>query len=288
MGNVSPRTVITANPESLHRLFSPIRMTNNIWRNRNLISQMTWREIASRYKGSYLGMLWSLINPLLLLVIFTFVFSVVFKAKWGISVSENRVEFALALFCGLLIFNVFSESINRAPGLILTNQNYVKKVIFPLEILPVTIVFSSFFHMLVSLGIFLLGVIIFMGTIHWTIVFFPLIAVSLLSLTLGLTWLLSSIGVFIRDVGYTVGFLTTALFFLTPIFYPISAVPTNFQIFIKLNPLSVIMENNRRILMWGHLPDWTWLFAVVLFSFVIMVLGYGFFMKSKRAFADVI
>jgi lipopolysaccharide transport system permease protein len=253
-----------------------------------LISQMTWREIASRYKGSYLGMLWSLINPLLLLVIFTFVFSVVFKAKWGISVSENRVEFALALFCGLLIFNVFSESINRAPGLILTNQNYVKKVIFPLEILPVTIVFSSFFHMLVSLGIFLLGVIIFMGTIHWTIVFFPLIAVSLLSLTLGLTWLLSSIGVFIRDVGYTVGFLTTALFFLTPIFYPISAVPTNFQIFIKLNPLSVIMENNRRILMWGHLPDWTWLFAVVLFSFVIMVLGYGFFMKSKRAFADVI
>jgi lipopolysaccharide transport system permease protein len=263
-------------------------MARNIWRNRDLIGQMTWREIAGRYKGSYLGMLWSLITPLLLLVIFTFVFSVIFKAKWGISVSESRVEFALALFCGLIVFNVFSESINRAPGLILTNQNYVKKVIFPLEILPITIVFSSFFHMLVSLGIFLLGVMIFMGTIHWTAVFFPLIVISLLSLTLGFTWFLSSIGVFIRDVGYTVGFLTTALFFLTPIFYPISAAPKDFQIFIKLNPLSVIMENNRRILMWGHPPDWIWLFAVVFFSLVIMVLGYGFFMKSKRAFADVI
>ena len=142
--------------------------------------------------------------------------------------------------------------------------------------------------MLISLGILLIGVAIFMGTFHWTILFFPLIVVSLLSLTLGVTWFLSSVGVFIRDINYTVGFVTTALFFLTPIFYPISAAPSPFQIFIKMNPLSVVIENNRLILMWGSPPDWIWMFAVCIFSAVIMVLGYGFFMKSKRAFADVI
>jgi lipopolysaccharide transport system permease protein len=164
----------------------------------------------------------------------------------------------------------------------------VKKTIFPLEILPITIVLSSFFHLLISLGILLFAVFIFMGMIHWTIFYLPLIILSLLSLTLGLTWFLAFLGVFIRDIGYVVGFLTTALFFLTPVFYPISAVPQDFQLLMRLNPLSVIVEENRRILMWGQPPDWFWLGMVILFSLTVMLLGYGFFMKSKRAFADVI
>lgn len=244
--------------------------------------------MAGRYKGSYLGFLWSLINPLLLLVIFTFVFSVIFKAKWGISVSESKVEFALTLFCGLVVFNLFSECLNRAPGSILANPNYVRRTVFPLEILPITILLSSLIHMLISLGVLVLGILIFLRIVHWTIIYLPLILFSLMALTLGLTWALSSLGVFIRDIGYVVGFFMTGLFFLTPIFYPISAVPENFQILMKLNPLSVIVECNRRALIWGQPPDWLWLGTETLLSLVIMFLGYGFFMKSKRAFADVI
>jgi lipopolysaccharide transport system permease protein len=286
--NIYTRTTLTAEPESLYKFFDPIRMAKNIWKHRYLISQMTWQDIAGRYKGSFLGLLWSLINPFLLLVIFTFVFSTIFKAKWGISVSESRVEFALTLFCGLVMFNLFTECINRAPSSILANPNYVKKTVFPLEILPITIVLSSFFHLLISLGILLFGVLAFMRVIHWTIIYLPLIIISLLSLTLGLTWFLSSFGVFVRDIGYIVGFFTTALFFLTPIFYPISAVPKTYQVFMRLNPLSVIVECNRRVTMWGQPPDWIWLGIVGSVSLLLMFLGYGFFMKSKRAFADVI
>jgi lipopolysaccharide transport system permease protein len=127
-----------------------------------------------------------------------------------------------------------------------------------------------------------------MHVFHWTIIYLPLIIISLLSFTLGLTWFLSSVGVFVRDIGYVVGFLTTALFFLTPIFYPISAVPESYQFFMRLNPLSVIIECNRRVTMWGQPPDWIWLGIVGCVSLLLMLLGYGFFMKSKRAFADVI
>jgi lipopolysaccharide transport system permease protein len=288
MENPVRYNTITASPVGLRSLFSPIKMIKNLWEHRDLISQITKREIAGRYKGSYLGILWSVVNPLLLLIIFTFVFSVIFRAKWGISVSESKVEFALTLFCGMVVFNLFSECLNRAPGLILANPNYVKKTILPLEILPVSLILSSFIHMLISLVILLIGVLIFMGVIHWTIIYLPFIIISFLPLTLGLTWFLSSLGVFIRDIGYAVGFFTNALLFLTPIFYPISAVPESVREFMKLNPLSVIIECNRRILMWGKPPDWPWLGVVCLFSLAVMLLGYGFFVKSKRAFADVV
>ena len=288
MENPVRYNTITASPVGLRSLFSPIKMIKNLWEHRDLISQITKREIAGRYKGSYLGILWSVVNPLLLLIIFTFVFSVIFRAKWGISVSESKVEFALTLFCGMVVFNLFSECLNRAPGLILANPNYVKKTILPLEILPVSLILSSFIHMLISLVILLIGVLIFMGVIHWTIIYLPFIIISFLPLTLGLTWFLSSLGVFIRDIRYAVGFFTNALLFLTPIFYPISAVPESVREFMKLNPLSVIIECNRRILMWGKPPDWPWLGVVCLFSLAVMLLGYGFFVKSKRAFADVV
>jgi lipopolysaccharide transport system permease protein len=288
MKNSVRYNTITASPASLRSLFHPKKMIKNLWEHRDLIRQITKREIAGRYKGSYLGILWSVVNPLLLLIIFTFVFSVIFRAKWGISASESRVEFALTLFCGMVVFNLFSECLNRAPGLILANPNYVKKTILPLEILPLSLILSSFVHMLISLVILLIGVLIFMGVIHWTIIYLPFIIISLLPLTLGLMWFLSSLGVFIRDMGYAVGFFINVLLFLTPIFYPISAVPESVREFMKLNPLSVIIECNRRILMWGKPPDWPWLGVVCLFSWAVMLLGYGFFVKSKRAFADVI
>jgi lipopolysaccharide transport system permease protein len=279
---------ITPRPEGLANLFNPFRIIGNLWAQRDLIRQITRREIAGRYRGSYLGLLWSLLNPLLLLAIFTFVFSVIFNAKWGISPSEGKVEFALAMFCGLVLFNHFSECVNRAPGSILANPNFVKKTVFPLEILPLAIFLSSLLHMLISLGILIGGILIILGAIHWTIIYLPLILIPLLCLNLGLGWFLASLGVFVRDVSYAMGFFTNALFFLTPIFYPITAVPKFFQNLMRLNPLSVIVENNRRILMWGQSPDWSWWGIVLIFSLAVLIFGYGFFMKSKRAFADVV
>ena len=288
MGNHSSFKVVTAQPESLPRVFNPVRLGRMLWTHRNLIRQLTWWDVASRYKGSYLGLLWSLLNPLLLLAIFTFVFSVIFQAKWGVSASESRLEFALTLFCGLAVFNFLSESLNRAPGAILAHPNYVKKTPFPLEIIPLANVLSALFHMLISLGILILGVLIFMRIFPWTLVFVPILLFFLLSLTLGLTWLISSLGVFIRDMNYAVGFLTAALLFLSPIFFPINAVPKDFQVIMLGNPLSAYMEASRRIFLWGQPPDWLWLGEVGLFSFAVLIFGYGFFMKSKRAFADVI
>ena len=288
MGNNSSFKVVTAQPESLPRIFNPVRLGRTLWVHRSLIRQLTWWEVARRYKGSYLGLLWALLNPLLLLAIFTFVFSVIFKAKWGVAISESRLEFALTLFCGLAVFNFLSESLNNAPGAILAHPNYVKKTPFPLEIIPLANVLSSLIHMLVSLGILVMGVLIFMKIFPWTLIFVPVLLFLLLSLTLGLTWLISSLGVFIRDMNYAVGFFTAALLFLSPIFFPITAVPKDFQFIMLVNPLSAYMEASRRIFLWGQSPNWLWLGEAGLFSIAILIFGYGFFMKSKRAFADVI
>lgn len=263
-------------------------MVRNIGEHRSLIRQMTWREIAARYKNSYLGFVWSFLNPLLLLVVFTFVFSIVFKAKWGKGITESKTEFALTLFSGLVIFNFFSECMNRAPTLVLAYSNYVKRTRFPAEILPVVVVLSSLVHLFISAGLLLLSLLFFLRIFSWTIVFFPVIVLFLTALALGLSWLLSSLGVFIRDIGHLVGFLMTSLFFLTPIFYPIAAVPGQFQIFMKLNPLSVVVESSRQVLIWGSPPDWAWLGGMGVLSFGVLVFGYGFFMKSKRAISDVV
>jgi lipopolysaccharide transport system permease protein len=279
---------ITSKPDRLFHHFSPVRMVKNLWLHRDLIGQITLREIMGRYRGSYLGSFWAIINPILLLGIFTFVFSVIFQAKWGGSVSDSKEEFALTLFCGLIIYNAFSECLNRAPGLILGNASYVKKTNFPVEILPVTVVLSACFNMLIGFLILIGGILIFLGFIRWTILYLPLVVFAVLILTLGLTWFISSLGVFIRDICNLIPFFTMALFFLTPIFYPITAVPPGFQALMSLNPLSVIIENNRRILMGGQSPDWRWFSGVILLSAMVMVAGYGFFIKSKRAFADVI
>jgi len=223
-----------------------------------------------------------------MLAVLTFVFSVVLKAKWGISTHESKTEFAMTLFCGMIAFNLFSECLNRATGLIIANPNYVKKVVFPMEILPVYVLLSSFIHLLISMGILFLGILIFFHRIPWTVLYLPLVLIPLLFLSLGLAWFFASIGVFIRDIGNTVGFLTTLLFFMTPIFYPISALPKSLQIVIRLNPLTVIVEDFRRVMIWGQPPDWGWYGLLVFISVMALISGYAWFMKSKKGFADVI
>lgn len=256
--------------------------------NFSLINQFIKRDISSRYKGSYLGIFWSFITPILMLIIYTFVFSVIFKARWGEGVETSKFEFALILFSGLIVFNIFSEVVSKAPSLIISNVNYVKKVVFPLEILPIVSIGAALFHALISIGILIVGILLAFGTINWTIIFFPIVIFPMLLMMLGLAWLLASLGVFIRDIGQIVGVVIPALMFLSPIFYPISAIPEDLQFLYYFNPISYVVEDTRRILIYGDMPHWNWILYETIVGFIVMYLGYKWFEKTRKGFADVI
>lgn len=273
----------TAQPTSLPSLLK------SFWRNRQLIAQMTRREVVGRYRGSIMGLAWSFFNPVLMLTVYTFVFSEVFKTRWGgPGGDESKTQFAIVLFVGMIVLGLFSEVVNRAPALILSNVNYVKKVVFPLEILPVVAMGAALFHMLISLCVLLAAFLLFNGYLQWTAVFIPFVLLPLIVLTLGLGWMLASIGVFLRDVGQTIGIITTILMFLSPVFYPISAVPERFRSFIMANPLTFIIEQAREVLVWGRTPDWLGLGTYLLVACAIAWVGYGWFQKTRKGFADVL
>lgn len=261
----------------------------SLWRNRQLIVQMTKREVVGRYKGSAFGLAWSFFNPVFMLVVYTFVFSEIFKSRWGgVGGDDSKTQFAVVLFVGMIVLSLFSEVLNRAPSLILGNVNYVKKVVFPLEILPVIATGAALFHSLVSLGVLLVAFALFNGYLHWTAIFTPLVLLPLVILTTGLAWMLASLGVFLRDVGQTIGIITTVLMFLSPVFYPVTAVPEQFQSFILANPLTFIIEQAREVLIWGHLPNWLGLGAYTLAATAIAWAGYAWFQKTRKGFADVL
>lgn len=262
-------------------------LTRSLLSQRNLIRQMARREVVGRYRGSFLGLFWSLVNPMLLLGVYTFVFSVVFKARWGASYEGGQFEFATVLFCGLIVFTFFSECVSRAPGLILTNPNYVKKVIFPLEILPWTVAASALFHACVS-TLILLAVVALTGQVHWTTVFLPLLWAPLVLLVVGLSWLLASLGVFVRDINQVVGFVLTAMLFLSPIFYPVSALPESMQPVLLANPLTFVIEQSRGAVLWGKMPDWQGLGLYTLAALGVAWGGFAWFQRTRHGFADVL
>ncbi len=281
------KKTITAHGESVAGYLNPLRMATHLWQHKGLIRQLAYREVTARYKGSFLGIGWSFLQPLMMLGVYTFVFSVVFNARWGVQQAEGRGGFALTLFMGLITYGIFSEMVNGAPNLVLGNVNYVKKVVFPLEILPVVRLLSVLVNALFSLVILFAGLLLIQHSIPWTVVALPLAWLPLLLFSLGCGYFLASLGVFIRDVGATVGVVTTMLFFLTPIFYPIQAVPERFRILNGINPIAVFVENARRVTVWGTWPDWSGLTISAVFSLMICLFGFVWFMKSKRAFADV-
>ena len=263
-------------------------LAKSLWRNRQLVVQMIRREVAGRYKGSIMGLAWSFLNPVFMLAVYTFVFSVVFKARWGIGGDESKTQFALVLFVGMIVHGLFAEVLNRAPGLILGNVNYVKKVVFPLEILPVISMGAALFHSIINLGVLLIAFILFNGYLHWTAIFTPLVLLPLVILTLGLAWILASLGVFLRDVGQTIGIITTVMMFLAPVFYPITALPEEFRPWLMANPLTFIIEQAREVLIWGRLPDWTGLGIYTFAATAVAWVGYAWFQKTRKGFADVL
>ncbi|EIV6644747.1 ABC transporter permease [Klebsiella aerogenes] len=266
---------------------SPWEIVRTFVRHRKLIINLTRREITGRYKGSLFGILWSFFNPIFMLVVYTFVFSFIFNARWSVE-STSKAEFALVLFAGLIVFNFFSECAIKAPGTILSNVNYVKKVIFPLEILPIVNALSVLFHACVSISVWLIFYIIEIGFPHVTVLLFPIFLLPLFVFVLGIGWLLSSLGVFLRDVGQLISIFVTALMFLSPIFYPVTAIPEKYRPLLNLNPLAPAISQFREIFYWGTIPSMstyaTYLFGCALFAWF----GFIVFQKTRKGFADVL
>jgi lipopolysaccharide transport system permease protein len=261
----------------------------SLWRNRELIAQMIKREMVGRYKGSALGFAWSFFNPVFTLTVYTFVFSVVLKSHWGAGADETKTQFAVVLFVGMIVHGLFAEVTNRAPSLILSNVNYVKKVIFfPLEILPVVSMGAALFQSLISLSVLIAVFALSNSYVHWTTICIPLVLLPLVFLTLGFAWMLASLGVFLRDVGQTIGIITMAMMFLSPVFYPVTALPAAFRPWLMANPLTFIIEQAREVLIWGHPPDWIGLGIYILAAIATAWAGYFWFQKTRKGFADVL
>ncbi len=267
---------------------SLIQLTRSLWCHRELIMRMTKREVIGRYKGSIMGIMWSFINPLFMLSVYTFVFSVVFKARWGTNGGENKAQFAMVLFVGMIVHGLFAEVLNRAPSLIVSNVNFVKKVLFPLEVLPVVTMAASLFQAFVNLVVLQIAYLLFNGSINWTVVFIPIVLLPLVLVTLGFGWIMASLGVFLRDVEQTMVIVTMVMMFLSPVFYPLSALPENLRPWIMANPLTFIIEQSRDVLIWGRQPD---LLGITAYTFVatgVVWLGYAWFQKTRQGFADVL
>nr|UPO64809.1 ABC transporter permease [Vibrio fluvialis] len=260
-----------------------------LFKNWELTKELTIRNISERYKGSVLGSLWSIINPLLMLSVYTFFFSVVFNARWGGSgVTDSKAEFAIILFSGLMLFNFFSECINKAPFLVLSNVNYVKKIVFPLEILAWVNVLSGMANFLIAFIIWLVFYLFVFGVPHLTIFLFPFILLPLFLLLIGFSWLLSSICVYIRDIGQLIPPLTSILLFMSPIFYALKMIPESYRFIFMINPITPIVEQARQVLIYGeniNIISWGWSMILSLFIFYF---GFVCFSKIKNGFADVL
>lgn len=252
-----------------------------------LIYQLTKREVIGRYKGSMLGILWSFVNPLLMLSVYTLFFSVILKVRWG-GQPQSRSEFAMLLFIGLILHGFIAECINRAPGLVTGNVNYVKKVVFPIGILPIVSCCSALFHWFISLLVLALALLVLDHGISPT---FPLILVVMIPLVLyalGISWVLASLGVYLRDVNQVVGVFSQVLLFVSPVFFPITNIPEQYRAVFLANPLTTIIEQARQVVIFGAMPDFMVLAAQAGIALVFCLLGLLFFRKTRRGFADVL
>ena len=259
------------------------------WRYAGLIGQFARREFDARYRQSFLGALWAFLTPLLMLGVYTLVFRFVFKLRWGIGGDESDLAFALRLFAGLAVFNFFAECVNRAPRLILDQPHLVKKVIFPLEILPWINAVAALANLAVSLLLLLLfGAWEQGGLPPLTVLALPLVWLPLLPLCVGLGWMLAAVGTYVRDVGQVLGMLVSLLMFLSPVFFPVEALPAAVRPWMFLNPLALTMTQTRQVLLDGIWPDWPALALHLLACCSLALLGALFFRTARKGFADVV
>jgi lipopolysaccharide transport system permease protein len=275
--------------QEILRLAHPRQLLRSLTAHHELLRQLTRREILGRYRGSYLGVAWALLTPLASLAVYTFVFTYVFEARWGDTAAGRDLgSFAVTLFTGMVAYNLFGESLVNSPYAITRNPNFVTKVVFPLEILPATLVGAATFHSFIGMAIVILASVAVGGHVSGTILYLPLVYIPLVALTAGVSWAVAALGVFLRDIGHMAGVAVQLLFFLTPILYPVSALPESVQPWMRLNPLATIVEDFRRVILWSEPPDWPWFCLSLVGSIAVMIAGYTCFMSLRRAFADVL
>ena len=258
------------------------------YRSRSLLWQFARREVLGRYRGSLLGLTWSFLTPLLMLGVYSFVFVGVFRATWPGAASGGGLEFALQIFAGLLVFNLFAEVTSKAPNLITEQPNLVKKVIFPIELLTWVTVLSGLFHLLISVASLLVVLLLARGGLPVTALALPLVLLPFLPFLLGLGWFLSALGVFVRDVGQVMTMVVSLIMFMSPVFYSLNTLDVRWQFWMRLNPLTLIIEQVRLVVLQGQWPAWEALALYAFLSCVFAAAGAVFFQSTRSGFADVL
>lgn len=254
---------------------------------RHLTLEVTKREVLGRYRGASFGLLWSLINPFLMLVVYTLAFGYILKSRWP-GYSGGTTEFALILYVGLIVHGALAECMIRAPGLILANSNLVTRVVFPLHVLPWTVMLSSLFHMLANAVIFLLLSLLVRGHAPWTIIMLPLVWMPMMVLAVAISLFLAALGAYLRDIGQVMAALVTAMLFLSSAIIPVSSLPERYRIVFQLNPLTFIIDQSREVAFFGHTPDWKGLLIYLSIAVAMTFAAHAFFQKARRGFADVL
>lgn len=254
---------------------------------RNLTLQLARREIVSRHKGTYGGLYWYVIQNLLMLALYSFVFSAVFKSRW-METGKVPGNYTVALFIGLITFNIFSEVVSRSPTLVLNNANYVKKIVFPLHTLSIVQVLAALFNAFVATLVLLVVARLLGAPVNPTGLWLPVIVLPLAVLTLGVSWLLAAIGTYVRDVNQLITMVLSAVMFLSPLFYPISTLPKAGQLAMQFNPITIPMMQAREVLMFGQMPDFMLLGTYTVVALVVAYLGYVVFNGLKKGFSDVL
>lgn len=256
-------------------------------KHRSLTFELTQREVLGRYRGASFGLLWSLISPFLMLLVYTMAFGFIMKGRWPGS-SGSTTDFALILFAGLTVHGFFAECFTRAPQLIVSNTGYVKRVVFPLDILVWSMTLSALFHLVMNMVVLLLLYLCVKGSIHPTAVLLPIVLLPLVILTAGIGWMTSALGVYLRDIGQIAGVIAAAMLFLSSAIIPVESVPASYRIVFELNPLTFIINQVREVVIWGRLPDWSGLAIYTLIACVVAVIGHRIFTKLRVGFADVL
>ena len=263
-------------------------MLSSLLSHKYLFLQMLKRDVQQRYRGSQLGFLWAFFYPILMLLVYTFVFGMVMKVKWGVAGQDN-IDFGLILFAGLLLHGLLAEVMIGSVRLIAGNRQYVKKVVFPLEILSLVTIANAFFHMLLGLLILLVIYVVTGNPLHWTLLLAPIVLFPFMVFLIGASWFVSVLGVYLQDLGQVIGVLMTVLMFLCSIVFPFDDLPVEIQPYVLwLNPLTIIVEQFRAVVLFGQLPDWGLLGAYSIFAFAMFFVGVWLFKRTRDGFADVI
>lgn len=266
---------------------NPLSVMRSLLQQRALIGQLVKREVAGRYRGSFLGVFWSFLNPLLMLTIYTFVFGVVFKSRWRPDATDH-MEFAVVMFAGVMLHGLISECITRAPSLIVSNVNFVKKVVFPLETFAWVSVGAALFHTLIAMVILLIAIVVWQGHLLLSVLLVPILLIPFALMTVGFVWFVSSLGVFLRDIGQLMGIVSSLLMFMAPVFYPLHSVPKALAPFLYLNPITFIVEQVRNVAIWGNPVDWAGWAIYCVVAYAIAWLGLMWFQRMRGGFADVL